>query len=1262
MAVAANDRISGPFECTGGETVIPYDFKIRDAADLAVWRRRGGADARLTLNIDYAVTGVGNSGGGNVVLAEQALAGDRMLVAGDRVRQRALDLVETRAWLAPALNSEWDSLQIQIQELRSDLDRTLKRSRFDGAADPTDNEMPSGRIGYLYMDSDGNLTIVPGNGGGSGGGVDVPLAVEQGGTGGTTAAEARSNLGLGALATKSLVGVVDIASGVVRMDVESNIVSAPPGSPTVGQMWLVPAGATGAWAGHATQLAIRTGGGWSFQTPAGGWQVYAKATEQTLIYTPTNGWSVMATATALGHLKYAEFEDQRPNGVLAEAAVINAWTRRGINTPVANTIPGCSLALNVLTIPAGVYMITHQSSMSSTGASQTRLKSLTTSKALTSNVVHIASGVGQNVVHSGILALTEAEDFALEYLAVVNPGAGALGASQTSLNETERYASVKILDLRSIAGLPGVTLPDISGLVSIVELDEAADLLVAYDTSDGAHKKLAPNKLTYRAPGGVIRTTASRLAETVYVSDYGGDLAAAVTAIGSQSRTLVVNDDCTFGANLSIPSNIELRCRKRCRIYDSGFSLTVNGPFEAGKYKVFDGFSAGDVTFTWLEETLPEWWGALANGGDDTVPIQCAIDALAGSTGGCVKLRAKIYNATQPLVVSKSYVGIRGRSKTGTRIMRSGAMTDGIRFLGSWTQTIANNYIENLYIARTTGGTGGTGIWFFRCANPMIRNVHSADFLFAFGQLRSTNLVAESLLGSYTVGSAVGARGWDLDCSQPYTVSISIASPGVVTSTAHGLPNGTAVIMETSGALPTGLAPDTVYYIVNATTNTYQLANTIGGAAINTSGSQSGTHKLVAGGPGGNASSVYRDILFEFRGSTGGGTYGFHVTGAYISDLIFDACDFASADTGWLFDCTNSFIAGNEDVQLFNPRSDYFSVAGIDILNATGEAMINIVGGWMDHKNLSPHAAAYGIRIRNSRGVRVSDCQFYGHLNNASQSRGIFVQNSQQIAISGNTLKTMARPIVLDNVSYSVVDGNQIWNDAINPAVNMIEVSGGGTGVALSKNMLDGYATTGIDIASGVTTAILSANVANPANITTVIADAGTGTKYDKNVGFGTDAQILGAELAALKGLVSAANKIGYFTGPGAAALTDFLAASVTAYTPTITSTGGALTTTTINRASYFRIGKLVVAIVGVTVNAVGTATGAMKITLPVTPAAAGQYIGAAVGREVVASGVLLGGSVENSAGGFMLVGKYDGGNWMANSAECIAVAVYVAA
>jgi hypothetical protein len=75
-------------------------------------------------------------------------------------------------------------------------------------------------------------------------------------------------------------------------------------------------------------------------------------------------------------------------------------------------------------------------------------------------------------------------------------------------------------------------------------------------------------------------------------------------------------------------------------------------------------------------------------------------------------------------------------------------------------------------------------------------------------------------------------------------VTISIAAPGVVTDTAHGFVGGEAISFTTTGALPTGLTAATTYYVlpIGLTANTYSISATPGGAAITTTGTQSGVH------------------------------------------------------------------------------------------------------------------------------------------------------------------------------------------------------------------------------------------------------------------------------------------------------------------------------------------------------------------------------------------------------------------------------------
>ena len=94
-----------------------------------------------------------------------------------------------------------------------------------------------------------------------------------------------------------------------------------------------------------------------------------------------------------------------------------------------------------------------------------------------------------------------------------------------------------------------------------------------------------------------------------------------------------------------------------------------------------------------------------------------------------------------------------------------------------------------------------------------------------------------------------GPRGgplyyWDATIGyQAITVTMTIANPCVVTSTTV-LPDLTAIVLETSGALPTGLLVGTTYYTRFVSSTTFNLSLTPTGALIITTGSQSGTHTI----------------------------------------------------------------------------------------------------------------------------------------------------------------------------------------------------------------------------------------------------------------------------------------------------------------------------------------------------------------------------------------------------------------------------------
>jgi len=57
------------------------------------------------------------------------------------------------------------------------------------------------------------------------------------------------------------------------------------------------------------------------------------------------------------------------------------------------------------------------------------------------------------------------------------------------------------------------------------------------------------------------------------------------------------------------------------------------------------------------------------------------------------------------------------------------------------------------------------------------------------------------------------------------TSAFTAATTGIITDAAHGLLNGDRVVLSTTTTLPAGLATSTVYYVIEATTNTFKLSS-----------------------------------------------------------------------------------------------------------------------------------------------------------------------------------------------------------------------------------------------------------------------------------------------------------------------------------------------------------------------------------------------------------------------------------------------------
>ena len=165
-------------------------------------------------------------------------------------------------------------------------------------------------------------------------------------------------------------------------------------------------------------------------------------------------------------------------------------------------------------------------------------------------------------------------------------------------------------------------------------------------------------------------------------------------------------------------------------------------------------------------------------------------------------------------------------------------------FGSSWI--ITNNTTGAYTVTFVTTGTGASG------AGVTISQ-NSSSFIYSNGTSTSyadsniTNSLVNptftnvTITGTESVAGATTLSGaTTIGLPTPQTVTITIASPAQITSSAVPVVN-TPVVFTTTGALPTGITAGTTYYIINPTATTFNIAATVGGSAIATSGTQSGT-------------------------------------------------------------------------------------------------------------------------------------------------------------------------------------------------------------------------------------------------------------------------------------------------------------------------------------------------------------------------------------------------------------------------------------
>lgn len=279
----------------------------------------------------------------------------------------------------------------------------------------------------------------------------------------------------------------------------------------------------------------------------------------------------------------------------------------------------------------------------------------------------------------------------------------------------------------------------------------------------------------------------------------------------------------------------------------------------------------------------------------------------------------------------------------------------------------------------TNNGTGGVTVSGAGNAGHVdIGNVQFNSFTvgtdIAAGNLDSVTAIGPIIFAGGTPLALSASNGGAIDFSGQSatvtnaTVTITIAAPGVVTWTAHGLTAGSPVGFSTTGALPTGLTAGTIYYVTSdasLTANTFHVSDTsahalAGTNTVTTTGSQSGTQ---TGMPG-------FSVAFAFM--VNGGVIGATNT-TFTGSAVGPKCQFdgplnlGGYDPNGVFpgsvNCVNNTYVGAIGIQ--NGLTFNYGNAGDCIKSGGSASALNIfaacAGSGVPQNNLNTKTANYTI-------------------------------------------------------------------------------------------------------------------------------------------------------------------------------------------------------------------------------------------------------------------------------------------------------------
>lgn len=192
----SSEKTKDTYAGDGSTTTFPYGFRILDQSEILVRTKvdATGVITTETITTQYTVSGVGEASGGNITFTAGniPIVGETVILTRKVPKKQETDFTENGPLPAESLETVADRLTMISQEIGEEVDRSVKVDAGVTSFDAT-LPTPSSNKYIRYKSDSSGLEAVALS---SSGVISNPVTVSEGGTAATTAATARTNLGV----------------------------------------------------------------------------------------------------------------------------------------------------------------------------------------------------------------------------------------------------------------------------------------------------------------------------------------------------------------------------------------------------------------------------------------------------------------------------------------------------------------------------------------------------------------------------------------------------------------------------------------------------------------------------------------------------------------------------------------------------------------------------------------------------------------------------------------------------------------------------------------------------------------------------------------------------------------------------------------------------------------------------------------------------------------------------------------------------------